>query len=88
MKIVRTENPRHGEEIARIYPYINQEDNTIIGDSDDEWYGVEMGYIAVYRTYIELNYSWEEMPSFGIDAGEKMANAMLKAIEIAKEAKR
>ncbi len=56
----------------RIYPYVTQEQDTVIDDPESEWYGESMGYVAAFEDRIELNYGWDDMPTWAVDEAEAL----------------
>ena len=88
MKIVHI---RAGEQFltqqphVRIYPFITQEQDAVINDPESEWHGESMGYVAAFENRIELNYGWEDIPTWGVDEAEAFARAILKAVEFSRE---
>ena len=70
---------------VRIYPFINQEQDAVIDDPESEWYGESMGYVAAFEDRIELNYGWDDIPTWGVDDAEAFARAILKAVEFSRE---
>lgn len=72
----------------RIYPYVTQEQDAVIDDPESEWYGVSMGYVAAFEDRIELNYGWDDIPTWGVDEAEAFAHAILKAVEFSREMRR